>query len=256
MLSLFNSLAAVLIISLISIVLLSAVIAKIPQFSRISLSLVGVAVGSLLGDAFIHVLPEANRRLHHDLTVALLIILGMLLFFTLEKFVRWRHCHDPGCLDDEDNHGRHSRHIVSLSLVGESFHNFIDGVILASSFIISPALGWITSLAVLLHEIPQEIGHFGIFIHQGLTLSRALVLNLISASFAILGVIVTFLIGTSVANFSAYVLPVTAGGFIYLASSDLIPELHRHESNISSSLSQIVLVLLGVALMAGLLLLE
>ena len=125
-----------------------------------------------------------------------------------------------------------------------------------SSFIISPALGLTTSLAVLLHEIPQEIGHFGIFIHQGLSLSKALSLNIVSAGFAFLGIISTIIIGTSIGNFSVYVLPITAGGFIYLASSDLIPELHRHEPNISSSLLQVFLVLLGVALMTGLLLLE
>ena len=256
MLPLFYSLTAVLIISLVSILGIFGLITKLPSFSKFSLGLVGIAVGSLLGDAFIHVLPEANRQIHNSLVVSLLTILGMLLFFILEKVVRWRHCHDPDCLDAEDDHGHHSDHIVSISLVGEAFHNFIDGVIIASSFIISPGLGLATSLAVLLHEIPQEIGHFGIFIHQGLSLSKALSLNLISAGFAFLGVISIIIIGSSIGNFSAYVLPVTAGGFIYLASSDLIPELHRHEPNISSSLLQVLLVLLGVALMAGLLLLE
>ncbi len=256
MLPLFYSLAAVLVISLVSIIGIFGLIARMPSFSKFSLGLVGIAVGSLLGDAFIHVLPEANRQIRNNFTVSLLTILGMLLFFILEKVVRWRHCHDPDCLEDEDHQGHHNDHIVSISLVGEAFHNFIDGVIIASSFIINPALGIATTLAVLLHEIPQEIGHFGIFIHQGLSLSKALSLNLVSAGFAFLGVIFTIIIGASIGNFSAYVLPVTAGGFIYLASSDLIPELHRHEPNISSSLLQVFLVLLGVSLMAGLLLFE
>ena len=256
MLPLFYSLLSVLIISLISVVGIFGLISRLPSFSKFSLSLVGIAVGSLLGDAFIHVLPEANSQINNNLIVSLLTILGMLLFFILEKVVRWRHCHDPQCLADEDDHGHHQEHIVSISLVGEAFHNFIDGVIISTSFIVNPALGIATSLAVLLHEIPQEIGHFGIFIHQGLSLSKTLFLNLISASFAFIGVIIVFIIGGSVSNFSAYFLPITAGGFIYLAASDLIPELHRHQPNIISSLSQVFLVILGVALMAGLLLFE
>jgi zinc and cadmium transporter len=250
MLPVVSSFLAVLFISLISIVLIYFLISRIPVFAKYSLSLVGIAVGSLLGDAFIHVLPEANRQINNDLLVSLLTILGILLFFSLEKFVRWRHCHDPDC--DQDT----GSHIVPISLVGEAFHNFIDGVIITASFITSPALGLATSLAVLLHEIPQEIGHFSIYIHQGVSLIKSLYLNLFAAIFAFAGVVFTVLIGSSITNFSAYILPITAGGFIYLASSDLIPELHRHQASTRSSLSQIFLVILGVAIMSSLLLLE
>jgi zinc and cadmium transporter len=246
----FSSILAVIIISLVSIVIIYFLISRIPSFAPLSLSLVGVAVGSLLGDAFIHVLPEANRQINNNLVVSLLTILGMLLFFSLEKFVRWRHCHDPDC-ESESQH-----HIVPISIVGEAFHNFIDGVIIASSFLTSPSLGIATTIAVLLHEIPQEIGHFGIYVHQGVSLLKSLYLNLFAATFAFFGVIFTFIIGQTITGFAAYILPITAGGFIYLASSDLIPELHRHHSDTKTSISQIFLVILGVLIMASLLLLE
>ena len=256
MINLGLSLISVIIISLISVVGIFGIISRLPSFSRFSLSLVGVAVGSLLGDAFIHLLPEANEVIANKLLGQLLIILGILLFFILEKVVRWRHCHDPCCLEDEDCHGRHSDHVVANSLVGEIFHNFIDGVIIASSFFVSPQLGIATSIAVLVHEIPQEIGDFAIYVHEGKTLLQALRLNLITALSSVVGVIFTFAIGQTLVDFSSYMIPVTAGGFIYLAASDLIPELHRHESSVSSALTQVFLVLLGVALMASLLLLE
>lgn len=240
------SILAVVLISFISIVLLYLIIARVPRFAAFSLSIVGVAVGGLLGDAFLHILPEANRQLDPGSTVPLLIILGIILFFSLEKIVRWRHCHDPDCHESNPNH------IITISLTGEAFHNFIDGVIIASSFMVDYKIGLATSLAVLIHEIPQEIGDFGIYLHQGLTLKKSLFYNLLSAVFALLGVIATFLLGSAIHNISLYILPVTAGGFIYLAASDLIPELHRHQSKITTSLIQIFLVIVGVALMLAL----
>jgi zinc and cadmium transporter len=211
--------------------------------------LVSLAVGSLLGDAFIHLLPEASEMISGSNIVPLLTILGILIFFSIEKFVRWHHCHDPECTESGST-------IVPVSLVGESIHNFIDGVIIASSFMISNKVGIATSLAVLIHEIPQEIGDFGIYTHQGLSLNKALRLNLLSATASIVGVLMTFLIGTGVSDFSAYILPITAGGFIYLASSDLIPELHDHHPQFTSSIIQILCLLVGVGLMYSLLLLE
>ncbi len=249
---LVSSFLAVIIISLISIVAIYFLIAHLPSFSRFNFHLVSIAVGSLLGDAFIHLLPEANDLITNSLLVSLLVIFGMLLFFSLEKLIRWHHCHNPDYHQDD-----HSEHIVPVSLVGEVFHNFIDGVVIASSFMVSPSVGIATSLAVLIHEIPQEIGDFGIYTHQGKSLFQALKLNLYSASSSLFGIIFTFLIGSSISNFSAYILPITAGGFIYLAASDLIPELHRHHSdNHRSSISQIFLVILGVAIMSLLLLFE
>lgn len=249
MLPLIYSIFAVVIISLVSILAIYWLISHIPNFSRFVTPLVSLAVGSLLGDAFIHLLPEANENIPNQVVVSLLTIFGILIFFSIEKFVRWHHCHDPDCTEGASA-------IIPVSLAGESIHNFIDGVIIAGSFIISPNLGVATSLAVLLHEIPQEVGDFGIYTHQGLSLKKSLKLNLLSATASLLGVIVTFIIGSGLATSTAYVLPITAGGFIYLAASDLIPELHDHKEKSIHSLLQILYLLIGVGLMYSLLLLE
>lgn len=243
------SLIAVITISLVSIIGIYLLISRLPLLIRSSFSLVSLAVGALLGDAFIHLLPEANRLLP-NIKVSILTILGIILFFTLEKVIRWHHCHDPECQE------LRGQSVVTISLVGESFHNLIDGIIITGSFIIGPKIGLATALAVLIHEIPQEMGDFGIYLHQGLTLTRALYLNLTSALFAILGIFITFLVGSTISNLSAFILPITAGGFIYLAASDLIPELHRHQSHIGQSVGQIFLVIIGVVIMFSLTLIE
>jgi len=235
------SLTATAIVSLISLVGVF-----LYSFRRFSFVLVSFAVGALLGDAFIHLLPSSFQSLS-PLLSSILIFVGIMLFFSVEKIIRWRHCHDPDCHDNS--------HVVSLSVVGDSVHNFIDGMIISSSFLVDYRLGLTTTLAVILHEIPQEIGNFGIYFHQGLGLKKALSLNFISALFAIFGCLLV-LIFNNIFDFSQYVLPMTAGGFIYLASSDLIPELHRHQPQIKHSLLQIITVILGFSLMALLLLVE
>jgi zinc and cadmium transporter len=135
-----------------------------------------------------------------------------------------------------------------MNLVGDGVHNVIDGMIIGASFLISTTIGISTSLAVVLHEIPQEIGDFGILVHGGLTPRKALTFNFLSAIFAILGTILSLTVGPYIKNYATYILPITAGGFIYMAGSDLIPELH-HDVKVSISFIQFVLILLGIALM-------
>lgn len=237
------SLLATTIVSLISLSGLA-----LYRFRNFSFVLVSFAVGALLGDAFIHILPQSYSSLPPT-TVSWLIIAGVLLFFSIEKFIRWHHCHDPDC-QEHDNRG----HIVSLSLIGDSVHNFIDGMVIAGAFLVDTKLGLVTTLAVILHEIPQEIGDFGIYIHQGIKLKKALLINLFTSLSAFAGCLLV--LGFRVLNFSHYLLPITAGGFIYLAASDLIPELHRHHPALKNSLIQIISVLFGFSLMAFLLLVE
>lgn len=256
MLNLVYSLSAVVLVSLLSIVIIYFLLGRVKNLSRFLVYLVSLAVGTLFGDAFIHLIPEAYEYLGDGVIAPFLIILGIVTFFALETIVRWRHCHNPDCLSQEDDEGHHHQHIVTNSLAGEVLHNFIDGVVIASSFIASPQLGIATTVAVLLHEIPQEIGDFAIYIHQGKTLFQALKLNLFTATSSIIGVLFTFILGNIVEGFSVYMLPITAGGFIYLASSDLIPEMHRHQSSRLSSLIQVSLVATGVFLIFLLLFLE
>ncbi|MGI5840883.1 MAG: ZIP family metal transporter [Patescibacteria group bacterium] len=244
------SLISALLISSLSLATIFLVFLRLKNLKKITLYLVAFAVGSLLGDAFLHLIPESYETIDSSVFTSLFIILGMLLFFIIEKVLRWRHCHDPDCQDS--HHGP----LVALNFIGDSVHNFIDGMLIAASFMVGPTLGLSTSLAVIFHEIPQEIGDFSIFIHSGLGVAKTVRFNFLSALFSIAGVILTFLLGSLIENFSLYLLPLTAGGFIYLAASDLIPELHRKRTKALSSFLELLLIILGVALMVLLLFLE
>ena len=241
----YYSLIASLVISSVSLIGLSFLSVKKKVIKKITLFLVSFAIGALLGDAFIHLIPESFES---NLTISpsVLILIGILLFFILEKFLLWHHCHEVDCHQD-------SKHVVTLNLIGDGVHNFIDGALIAASFSVSYLVGFTTTIAVILHEIPQEIGDFGIMIHHGLSIPKAIFYNFLSALTSILGVVLIFLINL---DLSPYLIPVTAGGFIYLAVADLIPELHRHDTKISTSTIQLLCILFGIGLMYGLLFLE
>jgi zinc and cadmium transporter len=208
------------------------------------LLLVSFAVGALFGDAFIHLLPETFEKLGTGLSGPALVIAGVLAFFVLEKFLRWRHCHLPTT-------DGHPHPIVWMNLVGDGVHNFIDGMIIGASYVVSVPIGLASTLAVVLHEIPQEIGDFGVLIHGGLTVRRALFYNLLSALVSLLGAAFALIVGPWVTGFSVAVLPVAAGGFIYIAGSDLIPEM-QHEVDVRLSFLQLGAIVTGVAVMAAL----
>ncbi len=243
----FFSLVVVSLISLIGVVTLSL---NPERLKKMVLYLVSFAVGGLLGDTFIHLLPETFETMGGmNLTVSFLILSGIILFFILEKFLRWQHCHIPTSLE-------HKHPVVALNLIGDGVHNAFDGMIIASSFMVSPSIGFATTLAVILHEIPQEIGDFGVLIHGGLSVKKALWCNLLSALSAFLGAALVFAIGPKIQNFSSYILPITSGGFLYIAGSDLIPELHQHNERLSASFGQLVCILLGIGVMALLIFIE
>jgi zinc and cadmium transporter len=242
------SLASVFLVSLVSLVGIVTIAINEDRLKRILIFLVSFAVGGLFGDVFIHILPDVYRNSLSTRVVSMGIIAGILLFFVLEKFVYWRHCHSGVC-------DTHRKPYVLLNLVGDGMHNFIDGLIIGASYCASIPLGITTTLAVVLHEIPQEIGDFGILVGGGLSRRKALFLNFLCACTAILGTILALVFGPQIKDFPQYVLPLTAGGFIYIAGSDLIPELHK-ESQISRSLLQLLSVVLGVVLMFLLVFLE
>lgn len=240
------SIFSVVIVSLISLIGVFTLAFKKEEIQKVILFFVSFAVGALFGDALIHLIPEAFEKIESKLTVSILILLGIIIFFALEKFIHWRHCHDVSC----ENHWHP---MVTMNIIGDMIHNLIDGMIIAGSFSISVPLGIATTIAVVLHEIPQEVGDFGIMIHGGLSVKKALALNFLSATTAILGAIIALVLGSHVTNFSAFLLPVTAGGFLYIAGSDLIPEL-KHETKIAASIGQLLAIVLGITVMAGLLL--
>lgn len=242
-------LVSVFIVSLISLIGVFTLSFSNNLLKKMLLYLVSFAVGGLFGDALIHLIPESFKAIPHTPTASFLILAGILLFFILEKFLRWQHCHIPASKE-------HTHPVVALNIVGDSFHNMIDGMLIAASFMASVPIGITTTIAVILHEIPQEIGHFGILIHGGVPVRRALVLNFLSALSAFIGAFIVLLIGSQAAELSIYLLPITAGGFLYIAGSDLIPELHHgHEVSVRAALGQFLCIVLGIALMASLLVL-
>lgn len=233
------SVIASLLISLVSLVGILGFKLKKKLLREELMTLVGLAAGALLGDAFLHLLPE-SIEINGARTSGLMVIGGMLIFFALEKFLKWRHCHETEC--------RPEKKIATMSLVADGIHNLIDGLLIGASFMNSIELGITTSMAVLLHEIPQEIGDLAILLHSGLPLKKAALLNLLSGSLSLLGVIIVWTLGSQ-GRWQSFLIPITAGGFIYLAASDLIPEMHRHENKIKESLWQLITVGLGVGLL-------
>lgn len=233
------AIAASLLLSFISVIGIFFLGIRKKILKKEILALVGVAVGALLGDAFLHLIPESAEIIGFYKS-GLIIIVGFLLFFVLEKILKWRHCHDVDCHEGE--------HLAGMSLAADSIHNFIDGLIIGGSFMVSPAMGIATSLAVMLHEIPQEIGDLAILMHSGLGLKKAVFLNLISAFFSVVGVLFVWVLGNKI-SISGELMGMAAGGFIYLAASDLIPELHRHQSKIKESVWQLITVSFGIGIM-------
>ena len=224
------------IISLIGIVTLAI---KEERLHKIIFGLIGFSAGALIGSAFLHILPEALEKTNSTV-VFYYLILGLTLFFLLERYLHWRHCHDKDC----DVHA-----FTYLNLFGEAFHNFIDGIAIAASFVISFKLGLATTLAIILHEIPKELGNFGVLIYGGFSRNRALFYNFISALAAVIGALVGYFISDFAHGFSNFVMPLTAGGFIYIATSDLIPEIHKEKDQRRATLA-FVSFLFGILFMA------
>jgi zinc and cadmium transporter len=202
---------------------------------------VSIAVGALLGDAFIHLIPEALEETRVSQTVtSILIIGGILIFFVLEKFLHWHH-------HGEDTEEEHIHPVGKLMLTSDGLHNFLDGIIIP--------VGIATTLAVILHEIPQEIGDFAVLLHSGYTRSRALLVNFFSGLTALVGAVLFFAIGDYAEVASMHLIPLAAGGFIYIAVADLIPELQKTKKA-EQSTYQIIAVCVGIGMMLALTLVE
>jgi zinc and cadmium transporter len=240
----YYAIISVIVVSLVSLVGLATIPVKPEYIKRHIYIIVSLAVGALLGDAFIHLLPEGFEIFDNKVLFSLLIIAGILIFFIIEKYLHWHHHGE----DEEHDHP-----VGKMVLLSDSIHNLIDGMIIASSYMISVEVGIATTLAVILHEIPQEIGDFGILMHYGYSKSRALWLNFISALTAVVGALIVFLIGQNSETVSLWLIPIAGGGFIYIALSDLIPELHKKSGNLAHSLLQIIMILIGVGTMLTLL---
>lgn len=211
---------------------------------KLSHFLASFAAGTLLGTAFFDLLPEAAHitealEYEHD-SIFFWTLAGILAFFILERFIHWFHHH-------EEHHQEHdeSKTTIPLIIVSDSVHNFIDGVIIAATFMTSIPLGIVTTLAVAAHEIPQEIGDFGLLLHKGMKRKNVLLVNILSAAMALLGAVGTYLIGDNIERLVPILLSLTAGFFIYIAASDLIPEIH-YEKRKGFALVETILLLIGI----------
>lgn len=232
-------LLSTLLVSLVSLVGVILLALNTHRVQRILLYLVSFAVGAMLANVFFHLLPEAFEQSPHLELTSALILVGMLGSFVLEKFIHWHHCHNLDC--------GHTEPIGTMMLVGDAMHNITDGVLIATAFLVSVPVGVATTIAVIFHEVPQEIGDFAVLIHSGFTKVRALLWNLISALTAFIGVFAVLLLDSYASNLEYILLPLIAGNFLYIAGSDLIPTLHK-QSNLRKGLLQLCTMIIGVAI--------
>jgi len=201
--------------------------------------LVAFSTGALLGGAFFHLILESLDKISSNITF-ILVLIGFSIFFLMEKYFYWRHCHDEKC---------HIHPVSYLLLFGDAIHNFIDGLVIAASFIVDVRFGVITTLFIIAHELPQELGDFGVLVHSGMKAKKALIYNFLSQLTAVLGGLIgCFLSGST--DFSIVMLPLAAGGFIYIAASDLIPELHK-ERDLKRSVANYLIFLTGLGFIIG-----
>lgn len=209
--------------------------------SKASHFLAAFAAGVLLASAFFDLLPEAfHKGEETGINVFFWTLGGILLFFAIERFIHWFHHHE-----EYHEHEKEAQSTIPLIIIGDTTHNFVDGIVIAATFLVDIQLGIITTLAVAAHEIPQEIADFGLMLHKGLSRMKIILVNVLSASFAFLGALITYFIGSLLEMYLPVALALTAGFFIYIAASDLIPEIH-YEKRRGVALAKTALLFLGV----------
>jgi len=206
---------------------------------QILLFFVSLSAGTLMGGAFLHLMPEGVEKLSAE-RFFIMVLASFILFYFIEKILHWRHCHEEGeCAVHSFGY---------MSLIGDSIHNFIDGLIIAATFLIDIRLGIATAVAIGVHEIPQEIGDFAVLLYAGVKKSKALFLNFLVALTIVIGGVIGYFWALRSENIVAYFLPLATGGFLYVSTSDLIPEI-RKEKDIKRSLASFGIFLMGLAIM-------
>lgn len=239
---------SVFLVSLVSLVGIVVVFFGKKKLNNMLRFFVSFSVGALLGDAFIHLIPEAFEN--GSVSASFSILAGIITFFILERLIQWHHCHEVGC----EEHGHALPYII---LTGDGLHNFIDGIIIGASYLVSIPVGIATTLAVVFHEIPQEIGDFGTLLYGGFSKIKALVWNFLSALTSVAGAVMVLLISSQFESVTKILIPFAAGGFIYIATADMIPELHKHKVHkFSETFKQVFFFAFGIAVMYGLLFIE
>ncbi|UPA22862.1 ZIP family metal transporter [Candidatus Peribacteria bacterium] len=243
------TLISVIVVGLLALIGIVLFLFEEKVIRKVLLSFVSLSTGALLGDVFIHILPDLAENTE-TFSRSLLVVLGGILFsFILEKFIHWRHCHVLPS-------GEHHHHPMGImNMAGETLHNFIDGLVIAAGYLASPAIGLSTTLAVILHEIPHEVGNMAVLLHAGFGRKKALFFNFLSGVACLLGAILVLVFAQSSAGLADMMLPFAAGNLLYIAGSDLIPELHK-ETRLPHGIVQFLCILAGMALMYAMVLFE
>lgn len=242
------SITAVLIVSCISFVGIALFAVSEILIRRLLLYIVSLAAGVLLGEVFLHILPEISGEHGMSAESTMGILIGILASFVIEKIIHWHHCH---VLPSSEHH----HPVGMLALIGDGIHNLVDGALIAGSFLVTPELGIATTIAIALHEIPQEISDYALLLYSGYTRKSALLWNFCSGLTAVIGAVLVLLGRGSHPNLSTMLMAFAAGNFLYIAGADLIPELHK-ETRLRSALLQLLLISTGIGIMQALTLLE
>lgn len=242
----FYVFASVVIVSLISLVGVLAIAVNREKLKKVLLYLVSFSAGALLGDVFMHILPEMAET-GFGVQSGIYVLVGIVLFFVLEQFVWWHHSHSE--------HKEEIHSMVYLTQAGDTLHNFIDGMIIATAYFVSIPVGIATTIAVILHEIPQEIGNFAVLVHGGWHIRKALLMNFLSALASIFGALLVVVFLRNMESVPMWLMGLAASSFIYIAMSDILPELQKKQGDRKSVLV-VLFFILGIIVMSGLLFLE
>jgi zinc and cadmium transporter len=237
---LISAIAATTIISLLSLVGLFTLSLKPKFLKKIVVFLVALSAGTLMGATFLHLLPEAIHELGAQSAMTLTMV-AFVVFLLVEKLFHWQHCHKENCKVHTFGY---------MNLIGDGIHNFIDGLVIGAAFVVDIRLGWITTIAVASHELPQEIGDFGVLLHAGFSRGRALFYNLLSALTAVLGAVMAISLSGISHELSMMLLPFAAGSFLYISASDLLPELRKEKIG-NRLLGTFIVFVMGIAMLWG-----
>jgi zinc and cadmium transporter len=236
---LFSIIAATVLISSGSLVGVLTLALNQQFLSKILMSLVSLSAGTMLAAALLHLLPESIEALGDTLPFQLTLA-SFIGFFILERFLHWRHCHD------KDHLTKHT--VGTMNIIGDAIHNFLDGVLIAAAFASGAGLGLVATLAIAMHELPQEIGDFGVLLHSGYSRKKALIANVLVSLTAVLGGVLGYFATSVMTTFASYLLPIAAGGFLYISAADLIPEL-KQDTSTKRTLAMIATFLFGIIIM-------
>ncbi len=230
---------SVVIVSLISVIVAIPLLIKKKVSEKVLLFLLSISVGVLLSTVFFDFLPEILEH-RYTIKIASVILLGFFIMFVLEKFVHYHH--NKKC--EECGHG-HAYHIAPINLIGDGVHNFIDGLVIAGAYAVNIGIGITATISIIFHEIPQEIADFGVLLYSGMEKKKALVFNFLSAITAIIGTVIGLVLVDKIHWFSEMIIPFAAGNFLYIAASNLLPELHRH-CKLKDTLLHLLAIFIGI----------